>query len=270
MYIDTHAHLNFNAFKDDYKDTIKRAFDAEIKGIINIGSNWETSEKAIKIAYEYKNDMIFAAIGLHPIHVKDEEFDLNKYSELAKDPKVVALGETGIDLFHDKNSIDLQIKVFQKILKIAKKVNKPVIIHSREADDEVLKILLQQKYKNLHGVLHCFGRNKETAKKFLNLGFLLSFTGNITYHLTPEREEMLKYAPLEKIMVETDCPYLAPEPYRSDRTLRQAQGPHAKGVRNEPAYVVEVAKKIAEIKNISLEEVEKTTTKNAKKLFKIK
>lgn len=254
MFIDTHAHLNFKAFKDDYKDAIKRAFEADVKSIINVGSNLETSQKAIEIAHQYTKN-VYAAVSLHPIHVKDEKFSLEIYLQLAQDDKVVALGETGIDLYHDKDTIDLQYEVFEKVLEISKKVNKPLIIHSREADAEVLQLL---EHKKPIGVLHCFGRNWLLAKKFLDLGLMLSFTGNITYHLTPEREEMLKKVPLDRIMIETDCPFMVPQPQR-DQNIK----------RNEPAYVIEVAKKIAKIKNISLEKVAKQTTQNAQKLFNL-
>ena len=285
MYIDTHSHLNFKAFNDDYKDAIERAFNAGVKGIINVGSNLETSEKAIEIAQQNKKG-VYAAIGLHPIHVADEKFDYNGYLKLAKDPKVVAIGETGLDYYHlsDNNNFQFstrlpsrqvsnfqsnsndtisnvkkkQKEVFEKSLEIAQKVNKPVIIHSREADNEVLKVLQTQKSRDLKAVLHCFGRDWATAKEFLNLGLMLSFTGNITYHFTPEREEMLKKVPLDRIMIETDCPFMVPQTQR-DQDIK----------RNEPAYVIEVAKKIAEIKKLPLEEVEKQTTKNAIRFFNL-
>src|SRR4030067_1471758 len=137
MFIDTHAHLNFKAFKNDYKEVIRHAFDADVKGIINVGSNLETSEKAVKIAHKFEKEMIFAAVGLHPIHVKDETFNFNKYLELAKDPKVVAIGETGIDLYHDKTAVDIQRDVFEKSLHIAMQVKKPVIFHCREGGEDL-------------------------------------------------------------------------------------------------------------------------------------
>ncbi len=263
MFIDTHAHLNFKSFASDYKEAIKRAFDADVRSIINVGSNLETSEKAIEIAREFDsansqspitNGNIYAAVGLHPIHVKDEEFNFNKYLDLAKDPKVVAIGETGIDLYHDKSTVDIQRDVFEKSLRIAAQVKKPVILHSRNGEEDLRAWLMGQ--KNLpKGVLHCFSGSQEFAEFMLESGFLISFTGIITFSKNPNIEKLIKNIPLEKMMIETDSPYLSPEPYR--------------GKRNEPAYVVEVAKKIAKIKNISLEEVEKTTTLTAKKLFDI-
>ena len=254
MYIDTHAHLNFEAFKDDYKNAIRRAFDANVKGIINVGSNLETSEKALRIAREYLNEDIYAAIGLHPIHVKDEEFNYNKFLELARDSKVVAIGETGADLYHDKNTIEIQRDVFEKSLRIATQVKKPVIIHCREGEEYIQAWFTG--IKNLpKGVFHCFSGNQEFADFVLSMGFYISFTGIITFSKSPKVLDVVKHIPLEKILIETDCPYLTPEPYR--------------GKQNEPAYVVEVAKKIAEIKNIPLEEVETATTLTAKELFGI-
>lgn len=293
MFIDTHAHLNFKAFKDDYKAVIKRAFEAGVKGIINVGSNLATSLNSTRIAHGYECDTdehgsgVWAAVGLHPIHVADENFDFNKYLELAKDPKVVAVGETGIDLYHptsprlrgtsSKKTIDLQRDVFEKSLKIAHQVNKPIILHCRDGEGDLRAWLMGQQVLP-KGVIHCFLGNLDFAKFVLDLGFLISFTGMITFSKNQKTMEVIREVPLEKIMIETDCPFLCPEPQRSDRTLQlsfeqssqtNSQGPHPSGVRNEPAYVIEVAKKIAEIKKIPLEKVEEQTTRNAIKLFNL-
>lgn len=260
MFIDTHAHLNFKAFNSDYKEVIDRAFKAGVKEIINVGSNYDTSKKAIKIAKEsisnsseWENKgQIFAAVGLHPIHVRDESFNFNNYLELAKNEKVVAIGETGVDLYRDKTTVDLQRDVFEKSIKIASQVNKPVILHCREAEEELRAWLMGQQVLP-KGVVHCFAGDLEFANFVIDLGFLISFTGIITFTKNKKTLEVIKEIPLEKIMIETDCPYLTPDKYR--------------GKRNEPAYVVEVAKKIAEIKKTSLKKVEEQTTKNAKELF---
>lgn len=280
MYIDTHAHLNFKAFQNDYKKAIKRAFDNNVKGIINVGSNLSTSLEATRIAHEYdkntnehewkdsdadKHEGAWAAIGLHPIHVKDENFDFNKYLELARDKKVVAIGETGIDLYHNKSTVAIQRDVFEKSFSIANQLRKPVILHCREGEEDMRAWLMGQ--NNLpRGVFHCFSGDMNFAEFVLDLGFLISFTGVITFiphqnkfgtgqAKNPKTLEVIKNIPLDKIMIETDCPYLSPETYR--------------GKRNEPSYVIEVAKKIAEIKKISLGEVEKQTTINAIKLFNL-
>ncbi len=282
-FIDTHAHLNFKAFKEDYKDAIKRAFQADVKGIINVGSNLETSQKAIEIAHEYNNANIYAAVSLHPIHVKDEEFEYDKYLEMAKDNKVVALGETGLDYYrisqksnikkqndNSKTKISdqdkkLQKEILIKFIDIANKIDKPIILHCRGAQDnpyfaynELLKILKDYSLKlsaSPGGVCHCFSGTLEQAEQFIQLGFYIGFTGIVTYPNAKNIEQIAKSIPLEKILIETDSPYLAPQKYR--------------GTRNEPAYVIEVAKKIAQIKNISLEQVAKQTTQNAQKLFNL-
>jgi len=257
MLIDTHAHLNFKPFNKDWERAIRRAFDAGVKGIINVGSNLATSKKAVEIAENYEKG-IYAAVGLHPIEVDEDDFHEPAFLELAQNPKVVAVGETGLDYFH-RSSREKQKEVFKKTVKIANSVKKPIILHNRESDDDLLALLDKKEYQveaSPRGVVHCFGRDLETAQKFFNLGFYLSFTGNITYNVGAKKEEMLKKVPLEKIMVETDCPYLAPQSRR--------------GKRNEPAYIGEIARKLAEIKEVSFDEISRITTENAKNLFRIK
>lgn len=254
MYIDTHAHLNFKAFNSDYDEAISRAFAAQVKAIINVGSNLETSKKAVDIADEHPGK-VYAAIGLHPIHVKEEEFDAVAFEKLLKNPKVVAVGETGLDYYYDKSTAVRQKELFRKQLNLALRFDKPVILHSRDAGDDVLSILMGEKI-DVTGVMHCFQGNWTFAKVVLDLGLLLSFTGLITFSKNYETIEVIENTPLDRLMIETDCPYMTPEPYR--------------GKRNEPTYVIEVAKKIAEIKKISVEEVAVQTTKNAESLFMLK
>lgn len=251
MYIDTHAHLNFDAFKNDYKEVIDRAFKADVRGIINVGSNLETSKKAIEIAEEY-DEGVYAAIGLHPIHVKDEEFNEVIFLKLAKNKKVVALGETGLDYYYDKSNKKLQREIFEKSLKISQAVSKPIILHSRDAGEDVLTVLMAQRPEP-KGVMHCFPGDWPYAKVILDMGLYISFTGLITFTKNMDTYEVIREVPLERILIETDCPFMTPEPYR--------------GKRNEPAFVIEVAKKIAEIKKISLEKVADQTSKNAIELF---
>jgi len=252
MLIDTHAHLNFEAFKNDFEMVIHRAQSYGVAGIINVGSNLETSRRALEIAQKFPG--VFAAVGLHPIHVKDEQFDESAFLKLAQNPKVVAIGETGLDFYHDRSTSELQKEIFQKHINIASQVGKPLVIHSREANDGIVSLLIAQNL-NLRGIFHCFPGDLPMARLILDLGFHLSFTGLITFSKNYANLQVVNEIPLEKIMVETDCPYLTPEPYR--------------GQRNEPAYVAEVAKKIAEIKKISLGEVADQTTKNAINLFKL-
>jgi len=252
MFIDTNAHLNFEAFAHDYNLAISQAEKAGLGAIINVGSNLETSKKAIEIAEKFPN--CFAAVGLHPIHVIDEKFNETEFLKLARHPKVVAIGETGLDYYHDKSTAKFQKEIFQKHINIASQTNKPLIIHSREANDDIISYLMAQSL-SLRGVFHCFPGDLQMANLVVDLGFLLSFTGIITFSKNYANLDVVKEMPLLKIMIETDCPFLTPEPHR--------------GERNEPAYVVEVARKISEIKKISFEEVEKQTTQNAINLFKL-
>ncbi len=279
MLIDTHCHLNFRAFKDDVDKVIKHADEAGVFRIINVGSQWETSKRAVKLAQTYGT--LYAAIGLHPIHLYEQEvdeeethfktrteiFDIKKYTELAhgaKD-KVVAVGECGLDYHRFPDKVDQtevktrQQELFKQHIKLASEVGLPIIIHCREAYDDIFKILetsISEGLLSKRGVSHCFLGTKAQAKKLLDLGFLLSFTGIITFkNVKSELLEVVKQTPLERIMIETDAPYLAPQAYR--------------GMLNEPAYVVEVAKKIAELKNIDFKEVAKITTQNAIDLFNL-
>lgn len=296
MYIDTHSHLNFRAFSEDYKEAIKRAFDNGVKGIINVGSNLETSKKAMEIANSQApkaKGKLYAAIGLHPIHVYEAVASYadqrgyergltqiyNQFLELAKDKKVVAIGETGLDYHHFEEDDDIeklkkiQKKTLTEFIKLANVVQKPAILHCWDGYDDLLEIL--QNYPlDKKGIIHSFIGSYKTAKKFVELGYPIGLNGIITYSESYDR--LIKEIDLKNIVIETDCPYLCPEPQRSDATLRLAieqssrtnsQGPHPHGVRNEPAYVIEVAKKIAEIKKLPLAKVEKQTTQNAINLF---
>ena len=229
-----------------------RAQKAGVEKIIIVGSNLETSTKALEIAKNY--DCVFAAVGLHPIHTLDEKFDEASFLKLAKEKNVVAIGETGLDYYHGRTNISDQQAVFLKHLGLANVVNKPVILHSRDAGQDMLSILMTQTPLP-RGVFHCFSEDWQFAKVILDLGFYISFTGIITFSKNYDNLEVVKNMPLGKIMIETDSPFLTPEPHR--------------GKRNEPAYVIEVAKKIAELRKIPVEEVEHQTTQNAIELFKL-
>ena len=269
MLIDTHAHVNFNAYKDDADEVIRRSLENDI-WIINVGSQFNTSKRAIEIAEKYKEG-IYAAVALHPIHLgpskfideeeikfktREEKFDYKKYRELALSPKVVAIGETGLDYYYtqEEEIKNLQKEVFIKHLELAYELNKPVIFHCRKAYDDLLQELkVQSARRKIRGVIHCFMGKWSQADEFLKMGFYLGFDGPITY--CRDYDNVIKNIPLERILIETDSPYLTPEPYR--------------GQRNEPLYVKYVAKKIAEIKKNSFEKVAEQTTKNVRKLFKI-
>ena len=253
MLIDSHAHVNFNSYKDDSDEVIRRSLDSDV-WIINVGSQYNTSKRAVEMAERYKR-RVYAAVALHPIHIDDFDFDKEKYKKLASNPKVVAIGETGLDYYYideDEKIKELQKKVFKQHLELAKELNKPVIFHCRKAYNDLLSELQATSYK-LQAVLHCFMGKKGQAQQFLDMGFYLGFNGLITY--CRDYDAVIKSTPLAKILIETDCPYLTPEPHR--------------GKRNEPLYVKYVAEKIAEIKEVDFEKVAQQTTKNAKKLFNL-
>lgn len=251
--IDTHAHLNLGDFKNDYKEVIKRALDENI-GVIIVGTNDEDSKKAVEISNEYESG-VYSAVGQNP-GVK-EEFDYDYFLGLAKNEKVVAIGECGLEYFHikDKSLQEKQKELFIKHIGLAREVSKPLIIHCRDAHDDMFELLqaISHKLQAKKGVMHFFTGTTEQAKKYIGLEFYISFSGVITF--IKEYEAVVKNTPLEKILVETDCPFAAPIPYR--------------GKRNEPRYVEYVARKIAEIKGLSFDEVAKQTTQNARELFGI-
>lgn len=284
MLIDTHAHVNFAAFKDDADETIRRSLDNDTWMIL-VGSEFKTSNRALNYANKYEKG-VYAAVGLHPIHLdeglvesededngsysfkpKAEEFDYGRYEKLAKFEKVVAIGEIGLDYYHLDPAKDQamlkkkQQKVFATQLFLARNLDLPVIIHCRQAHDDLVGMLQDFKKEFGHllpvdkpwGVVHCFSGNEDLAWKYFNLGLLISFTGLITF--SGNWDDLIRKTPLDKIMIETDSPYMTPEPYR--------------GQRNEPLLVQYVANKIAEIKGIKVEKVAEKTTQTAKNLFGI-
>ena len=245
-YIDIHCHLNSKHFDLDKNEVITRAREKEV-GMIIVGFDYESSEKAVKIAEE--NENIWASIGLHPDEGKNEKFDFDKYKKLAMNEKVVAIGECGLDYYREGYDKGLQKEIFIKQIEIANQVNKPLMLHIRNAYEDALEIL--NKYSKVKGNVHFFAGNWEIAKKFLGLGFYLSFTGVITF--ARDYDEVIKNIPLDMIMTETDSPYVTPISYR--------------GQRNEPAYVIEVAETIAKIKNENVDKVLLQLIDNARKLF---
>jgi len=260
MLIDTHCHLNFKAFDADWRSAAERAFDADVKGIINVGSNYGTSVRAIELARQYRvrnlnEGKLFAAVGLHPIHVGDEDFEVERYKKLTEDSNVVAIGETGLDLYHNPDSVKRQTEVFQQLLSLAGQIDKPIIIHNRQAGMEILKILRDA--NRTRGVMHFFSEDWAYAQKLLDMGLYLSFTGAITLdNIGASTIEVIKKAPLDRIMIETDAPYVVPRRQKN------------KGIkRNEPAFVTEVAQRIAEIRGIDTAEVARLTTQSAINLF---
>lgn len=263
--IDAHCHLNFQAFTDDVEEVIKRAKDKDIK-IINVGTSLNSSETAIKLSDKYLG--LYATVGIHPHHADKLEKDWeNKLEELAKHPKVVAIGEMGIDYFHyESNGVtnkDLQKELFIKQINIAHRLNLPLMIHNRQAGKDILKILDENKsvLRNPPGLFHCFSGDIEFLKKVLDLGFYIGFDGNITYPGIAKGEttalsDLIRSTPIDRIIAETDSPYLTPIPHR--------------GKRNEPSFVELVIESIAEIKNLSKKDLIRQTDENADILFDLK
>lgn len=254
-YIDIHCHLNLGEFDLDQKEVIERAQEKEV-GMIVVGVDRASSEKAVKIAEENKG--VWAAIGLHPADNTSEIFDMAFYRKLASHPKVVAIGETGFDYYHMPIEDKLrQQDIFEKHISIANEVKKPLMLHLRNgmkgesAYKDAIEVL--KKHAKVHGDVHFFAGNLQEAHEFTKLGFRISFTGVITF--TRDYDEVIKNIPLNMIMTETDAPFVAPIPYR--------------GQRNEPVYVIEIANKIAEIRGEPVDKVSQHLVYNAKKLFAI-
>ena len=279
MFIDTHAHVNFNVFNDDADQVICRSLSNKTWMIL-VGTDYKTSKRALDLANKYERG-VYVAAGLHPVHlqqlqVKGDDYDFNSrpeefnyeiYEKLAKFKKVAAIGEIGLDYYHIDHSQDAQAvkqkqkEVFIEQLKLARNLDLPVIIHCRQAHDDMIKILkdFKKKYKELipadrpWGVMHCFSGDEDLAWKYFSLGLLVSFTGIITF--SAQWDDLIRKLPNDKFMIETDCPYMTPEPHR--------------GKRNEPILVKYVAQRIAEIKNLSLNRVAEITARNARELFRI-
>jgi TatD DNase family protein len=258
--IDTHAHLDFSQFDVDRSAVIERARAAGVEVIVNVGADVASSRAAVKLAQEY--DMVYAAVGMHPHDAsKLDGAALAELRELARQPKVVAIGEIGLDFYRDLSPRDVQRRAFQAQLAWAAKLAKPVVIHDRDAHDEVLSILADWAAGLQHsalsgrvGILHTFSGDLAMAERAIELGFYVSFSGPVTYKNARQLPDIVRSLPLDRLLVETDCPFLAPHPYR--------------GKRNEPAYVRLVAERIAALRGMALDHVAKVTTANARRLYR--
>lgn len=267
--IDVHTHIQFEDFNKDRKEVINRALNQNI-WLINVGADKKSSQEAVIIAEQYLNG-VWATVGTHP-HNINEEIDWDFYKNLAQNKKVVAVGECGLDYFGIKNNElevkNLQKEIFVKQIELAITLKKPLMIHCRGAFNDLISVL--NSYFIIHNsrksIIHFFTGTLENAKKLLEMGFYFTFGGLITFNRS--FDEIIKFLPLDKILLETDAPYVAPEPYRS-APLDPAKAGPTRQERNEPLYVIEVAKKLAEIKNFSLEKVAEQTTLNAIDIFKL-
>lgn len=275
-YFDAHTHAHFAAFKDDSREVIQRALAANV-WMINVGTQRDTSARAVEVAHQYPKG-VYATVGLHPIHTdasyhdakelganenakgftsRGEEFDYAYYKKLAEDSKVVAIGECGLDYYRLTSSTkEKQKEVFGKQIQLSHEVQKPLMIHCREAFTDLINVLrsnYQLLITNYPGVIHFFTGTPDDAKKLLELGFAFTFGGVVTF--ARDYDEAIKLIPLDRILSETDAPYVSPVPYR--------------GKRNEPAYVIETVKKLAELKGVSLEHMRDQIFENARRIFGI-
>lgn len=250
MFIDTHAHLSMGKLKGKEKETVQNALNANIWIIIDVGADMESSLTAFENSKTFEN--VYFSAGIHPSESwKNIDWDI--IEKLIQNDKCVAIGECGFDFYYDWYNEQKQEEVFIKQIELSKKYDLPLIIHTRDAGDKTLSML--KKYEVTNFVIHCFTETQKFAEEVLKLWWILSFTGIITYNKTEEIQNVVKTTPLEKIMIETDCPYLAPKSVR--------------GSVNEPKNIPEIALKVSEIKDILLNEVEESTTQNAKTFFNI-
>ena len=254
MFIDTHVHLNADQYEEDLQEVINRALEAKVNKMVVIGFDRVTIERAMKLIEEYS--FIYAVVGWHPVDAIDcTEEDLKWIESLAAHEKVVGIGEMGLDYHWDKSPKDVQQALFRKQIRLAQKVNLPIIIHNRDATEDVIRILQEEEAHLTGGIMHCYGGSVETAKQCIEMNFMISLGGPVTFKNAKKPKEVATEIPLEYLLIETDAPYLAPHPHR--------------GKRNEPAFVTLVAEEIARLKGITVEEVAEATTKNAEKFFHI-
>ena len=252
--IDSHAHLDFPQFDEDREQVIDRAREAGITTIINVGADLPSSRRSIELAERYP--FIYAAVGVHP-HDADtlDEAGFGGVQAMARHPRVVAIGEIGLDYYRDLSPRDKQVEAFERQLTLAETLDLPFIVHDRDAHDDVMTILEGKAAGrgSLRGVLHCFSGDVPMAHKAVELGLHISVGGPVTFRNARQLPDVVREVPLSKLLLETDCPYLAPHPHR--------------GKRNEPAYVLLVAQTVAALKNVSVTEVQRITSRNVRELF---
>ncbi len=255
MLIDSHAHLEMPEFKKDLEGVIRRAMESGVEYIFTVGTEEKDWRRALEIANTHPS--IYAILGIHPHNAKeidDQTYPLLK--DLCKNGKVKAYGEIGLDFFRNLSPQDIQLKRFREQIGLAKELGLPIIIHDREAHQETLEILKSEKAEEYGGIIHCFSGDYEMAKVCMDMGFYISIPGSITFRNAERFREIVKKIPLDSLLVETDAPFLTPEPFR--------------GKRNEPSYVRYTAQKVAEIKKVSFDKVAEVTTENALRVFRLK
>jgi TatD DNase family protein len=258
IFIDSHCHIDGEAFDGERDEMVQRAKDAGVVAMLNIGTGNPHDgeiEKAVKVAENYEN--VYASVGVHPHDARlyDDKAEENLIN-LTKSEKVIAWGEIGLDYYYDHSPRDVQCEVFIRQIRTAKSLDLPIIIHSRDADDETVEILTREcSYENFKGIMHCFGGTAEMAKALMEIGFLISFAGNVTFKKAENLRDAARVVPLEKLLIETDCPFLTPIPFR--------------GKRNEPAFVVHTAQFLADFYGIKIEKLANQTTQNFLNFFNL-
>jgi TatD DNase family protein len=253
MWIDSHAHLDMDAFDPDRPQVIERAVAKGLKGIITIGIDLESSRQAVALAKTYQ--MIWATVGVHPHDAASFNPEiLPQLTKLADDKHVVAVGEIGLDFYRNLSPPTQQKETFRHLIQLARNVKLPIIIHDREAHKEVLTILREEQAWEIGGVFHCFSGDWAMARQCLDMNFFLSVTGAVTYKKSSVLEEVVRLAPIESLLLETDAPFLTPNPFR--------------GKRNEPAYLIHTAEHVARIRSIPLPELSETIRENTYRAFK--
>jgi TatD DNase family protein len=253
MFVDTHAHLQWRSFDNDLKDVLERAKENRVIRIVNIGFDLAGCVKGVKLAEKHRE--LYATVGIHPHDAKTlNDKTLDKLRELAANPKVLAIGEIGLDYYRNLSPREVQRQAFETQLCLAEELGLPVVIHDREAHEDILQTLLRFKGK-VKGIMHCFSGDKEMAQQCLDLGFKISFNGTITYPKNRELREIAKGIDLKSILLETDCPFLAPQEVR--------------GKRNEPSYLPIIAREIANLKGVNVDDLAEATTSNAEETLKL-
>ena len=252
MYFDSHAHLDDERFRPDFDDILARMRENGVSGMMNIGCDGPSSRHAVELANQY--DWIWAAVGSHPDDAAQvDEARIEEYRALCRNPRVKAIGEIGLDYHYEDPPRDVQQRAFRMQMELAQALSLPVVIHEREAHEDGLRII--SGFPDVTGVFHCFSGSYELAKELIKRGWYIGFTGVVTFKNARKAVEVAEKIPLDRILIETDCPYMAPEPFR--------------GRRSDPSLVPFVAKKIAEIRGISAEEAAAATAENARRLFRL-
>lgn len=253
-FIDSHVHLDDERFDEDREQLIKSLNENGVETILNLGSDLNTSKSSVKLADEYS--FIYAAIGCHPHDSKYMNEDvMNTFIEMAKDKKVIGIGEIGLDYYYDNSDRETQKLWFREQIRLAKELDLPYIVHDRDAHEDVFRIMKEEHCSGTRGILHCYSSSVEMAREFIKLGFYISLGGPVTFKKSKTPKLVAREVPIDRLLIETDCPYLTPEPFR--------------GKRNEPKYVRYVAEEIARIREVQVSEIAEKTKSNFKNLFNL-